>query len=620
MTTPNKLFENRKIRNGALLAVVVIVIFGGGLLLLGSREDSGTALATFTVKKGPLTISVLESGTIKAKDQVIIKNEVEGRTSIIYLIDEGTRVQKGDLLVELDASSLLDSKIDQEIAVQNAEASYINAKENLAVVENQAESDKDAARLTLDFAQVDLKKYQEGEYPNQLKDSEARIELAKEELKRAQDTLDWSNKLWEEKYISENEQKADELAVTRCELDLQLAIGNRDLLRDFTYPRQIKQLESDIRQAEMALERTIRKANAAVVQAQAELKAKEAEFKRQQDKLAKIEDQLKKTKLYAPADGLVIYATSAKRGGFRGNQEPLDEGQEVLERQELIYLPIGATSIAEVNVHESSLKKVHPGLPAVVTVDALPGKHFLGRVDFIAPLPDAQSMWMNPDLKVYNTQITLEGEDPTLRTGMSCKAEIIVEQYEDSIFVPVQSVLRVNGQPTVYVAKKSSIEPRVVKTGMDNNRMIRILEGLKEGDRVLLTPPLKEAEARTTAGPASSDSSAPEQSAQMDQEIRNRLNEAQSQSHMPAGPSASPEAGSRSSFSDSPQRGGGRPDFPNMTPEQREELRKRFENMTPEQREQMRQMRQGRQGRQGSQEGRQGDRPPRQESSPGDSQ
>jgi HlyD family secretion protein len=70
------------------------------------------------VKQGPLRISVTESGTIKAREQVILKSEVEGRTSILSLIPEGTQVKQGDLLVDLDSSQLLDSKIDQEIIVQ----------------------------------------------------------------------------------------------------------------------------------------------------------------------------------------------------------------------------------------------------------------------------------------------------------------------------------------------------------------------------------------------------------------------------------------------------------------------------------------------------------------------
>ncbi len=586
----------KKFQRILLAGLALLFLLAGGVYLLASGRGSEQAMAVFPVKRGPLTIDVLQSGTIKAKEQIIIKNELEGRTSIIYLVEEGARVKAGDLLVELDASSLLDSKIDQEIRVQNAEASFISAKENLEVVRNQAESDIDVAQLTLEFAREDLKQYKEGEYPKLLREAEAQIKLAEEELERAQDTLAWSQKLWEEKYISENELQADRLAVTRRQLDLELAISSRDLLQNFTYQRQIKQLESDIRQAEMAYERTLRKANASVVQAEAELKARQAEYNQQKDKLTKIEDQLTKTKLYAPAEGLVIYATSAQRGGFRGNQEPLMEGQEVRERQELIYLPVGYSALAEVNVHEASLKKVHPGLPVVITVDALPGRKFIGKVDFIAPLPDAQSMWMNPDLRVYNTQISIEGEEPALRTGMSCKAEIIVAYYEDALYVPVQSVIQVGGEHVVYVVNGSSLERRKVKVGLDNNRTIHILEGLQEGENVLLNPPLKEAEA-PAAGLGSKKGG--ESAELLSEQIRRHLEKIESSVSTPQESVSSSQSDSASvesrrqntsdaqnqSFSQQSPR---RRRLENMTPEQMGEMRRRFESMTPEQREEMR--------------------------------
>jgi HlyD family secretion protein len=126
--------------------------------------------ATAVVARGPLRISVIVSGTIKAKEQIVIKNEVEGRTSIIYLVPEGTRVRKGDLLVELDVSKLLDERVEQQIRVQNAEAAFVSARENLAVVENQAQADVEKARLAYDFAREDLKKYSEGEHPSRVKD------------------------------------------------------------------------------------------------------------------------------------------------------------------------------------------------------------------------------------------------------------------------------------------------------------------------------------------------------------------------------------------------------------------------------------------------------------------
>ncbi len=491
ITTVRKRFLRPKIL--IPVAVIVFLLVGIGVVAFnhsGSKTILAGDMPTFVVKRGPLRISVTESGTIQAREQIILKSEVEGRTTILTLVEEGTRVKKGDLLVELDASELIDARVDQQIRVQNAEASFIGARENLAVVENQAKSDIDKAELAFDFAKQDLRKYVEGEYLNQRKEMESQITLAKEELQTAEEKLKWSQKLKEKEYISETELQIDELSAHKNKLDLELAENNLRLLEDFTHPRNLAKLESDVNQAEMALERTSRKAKADVVQAEAELKAKESEFERQKDKLRKNEEQIAKTKIYAPADGLAIYATSAKSRGWRGNDEPLTEGREVREREELIYLPTASAVKAEVKVHETSLQKVKAGLPVVVTVDALPGRTFTGNVEKIAPLPDAQMVWLNPDLKVYNTEVYLEGEGDYLRTGMSCKAEIIIEEYEDVIYIPVQAVLRIAGEPTVYVQSGRGFEPRKVEIGLDNNRMMRIIQGLQPGEIVLLTPPL----------------------------------------------------------------------------------------------------------------------------------
>ena len=88
-----------------------------------------------------------ESGTIRAREQIVIKSEVEGRTTILELVPEGTEVKKGDLLVRLDASSLEDQSIDQEIRVQNADAAFVRAREDLDVIRNQARSDVEKAEL-----------------------------------------------------------------------------------------------------------------------------------------------------------------------------------------------------------------------------------------------------------------------------------------------------------------------------------------------------------------------------------------------------------------------------------------------------------------------------------------
>lgn len=479
---------------------LLMVFIGASLLMTAAfawsgafRSEKNTKVdhAIAVVARGPLRISVVVSGTVRAKEQVIIKNEVEGKTSIIYLVPEGTRVRRGDLLVELDVSKLMDERVEQQIKVQNAEASFVSARENLAVVENQAQADMEKAQLAYDFAREDLKKYSEGEYPSRLKDLESRITLAREELKRAEEKATWSRRLYDEKYISESELAADELSMKRKALELELAESNLDLFSQYTHKRELAQLQSDVSQAGMALERTKRKARAEVVMARAALEARRAEFDQQKDKLARTENQIAKATIYAPSDGLVIHATSAQSGGpGRRTAPPLEEGQEVRERQELIHLPTSAAAKVEVAIPEASLDKVRPGLPVRVTVDAIPGEAFHGKVAKIALLPDAQSAWLNPDLKVYNTEIHLGNRSDVLRAGMSCKAEIIVEQHVEATYVPVQSVLRVSGHPTVYVVREGRLEPREVEIGLDNNRVIRIIQGLDPGELVSLTPPL----------------------------------------------------------------------------------------------------------------------------------
>jgi HlyD family secretion protein len=580
----------------AVVAAIVLIIFW--LKVVRGGEDSTSDLATFVAKRGPLTINVLESGTIIPREQITLRNEVEGRTSIISLVPDGSIVKAGDLLVELDASTLKDQIIDQDIQVQRADAAHVTAQENLAVIENQAKSDIDVAKLTLKFARQDLQQYVDGLYPKDVNALTAKIRLAEEDLKRAEDVNDWSKRLYEEKYLSETEYLADRLAVQRRRLERDVAMSDLDLLTHFTYHRQIDQLTSDVNQAEMALERTERKASADVVQAKADLRAKELEDQRQKEKMKKTEDQLAKTKIIAPQEGMVVYATSSGRRSHFDRREPMDVGVEVTERQDLINLPTATLMKAQVDIHETSLQKVQIGIPAVITVDALAGKKFLGRVGSIAPLPDARMMYMNPDLKVYPTDIFLEDTDTALRAGMSCKAEIVVAQYEDVVYIPVQAVLRVAGKHVAFVVQDGSYEEREVEVGLDDNRMIRIISGLDEGEAVLMTPPLRVATVEPGSRTAGADSPDDfDASETMRDRVNQKLEEANGSSQ--GGPGQRPllPGGAQDPSADQMQQRRRR--FENMSPEERDTMRQRFENMSDEERKQMRQRFQGAGSRQG---------------------
>jgi HlyD family secretion protein len=501
-TTQHKAKKNWsiKILTGLLSLLVILSII---LILLIKGDHKTRKHPVFDVQRGPLMISVTESGTINYREKLVIKSEVVGKTVILYVVPEGIDVKKGDLLIKLDASSLEDQKMQQQIAVLNAEAAYIRARENMAVAKSQAESDVAKAKLKLRFAQLDLNKYLEGEYPQELKQAEADISVAKEELQRSEDRLTWSKRLHDDGYITLTELQADELAAKRKQIDVKLAKGRLQLLKEYTHMRKLKELRSDLRQAKESLERSERKAVADTVQAEADFKAKESEFNRQKIKLQKINNQIAKCLVRAPVDGMVVYATTGK--SKRRSKGPIEKGLEVIEGQELIHMPTTSSMLAEVNIRESSLNKVKLGMPVQITVDAFSEKTFSGRVGKIGLLPDSTMAWLNPDLKVYRSEVYIDGNASMLRPGMTCRIEIVIDEYPDTLYIPVQSVVRIQNKHVAYVSGSNGIEPRQIEVGMDNDRMIPVLSGLSEGEKVLLIPPLAPAEAplqkKTRAAP-----------------------------------------------------------------------------------------------------------------------
>src|SRR6185436_12287006 len=111
-----------------------------------------------------------------------------------------------------------------------------------------------------------------------------------------------------------------------------------------------------------------------------------------------------------------------------------------------------------------------------------------------AVLPNSQDRWMNPNLKVYSTDVLIEEELPDLKPGASARAEIIVTNLLNALTVPLQSVTTVKGKQVCYVQQGDDLAAVPVTVGNFNDQFIEIRAGLKEGDQVALTPPANASE------------------------------------------------------------------------------------------------------------------------------
>jgi len=207
-------------------------------------------------------------------------------------------------------------------------------------------------------------------------------------------------------------------------------------------------------------------------------------------------EQIEYCTIRARAPGLVIYGSGDSGDAFRamrgrgGGGGMIAEGEVVYENQTIISMPDMAAMVAEINVHETEVDKVRPGQPAEIVMDAFPDRILQGEVIEVAPLPDQQRGFLNPDLKVYKTQVAIEGKNDFLKTRMSCKVQILVQHLEDVVQVPIQVVANRRGRKVCYVGTVQDPEEREVQTGAFNDTFVQIAEGLEGGETVLLNPPL----------------------------------------------------------------------------------------------------------------------------------
>ena len=163
-------------------------------------------------------------------------------------------------------------------------------------------------------------------------------------------------------------------------------------------------------------------------------------------------------------------------------------GAEISEGYKIITIPDASKMKVEIKIHETWIDRIEPNQPAKITIAAFQDKVFTGRVLKKAPLADPDR-WMNPDLKVYVTDISIDGTHDYLKTGMTGKVEVLIDELTDVLYVPIQSVVTVDEKEICHVMASSHAEKREVETGLFNDNFVEIKSGLTKGDKVLLNPP-----------------------------------------------------------------------------------------------------------------------------------
>jgi HlyD family secretion protein len=462
-------------------------------------------------------------------------------------------VEKGLVLVELDSKQLLDQQTERELSYQRAFADFTQAREEYEIQRTENQSAISAAEMLAKFGRLDFEKYLginaaleickatdvenrvlsapvqmesggageagelgenmvddysitmnlaadvdfsayassaalgDGEAQQKLRKAEDDYVLAQQELEAARSQVEGTKRLFEREFVTRLELEKDELALQRAEIKLASTETERDLYVRYEFPKLAEKLFSDYAEALRKLDRSRRSAYAKMAQAEAKLKASEAQYTLQKRKRDEIEEQLQKCVLKATQTGLVVYGDGSNE--YWRDDDRIEEGTVVRERQVIITIPDTSVMTVEVKVHESKVKSIQLGQRARISIDAFPGIPLEGELTKIAVLPDSQNRWMNPDLKVYNSTIRIDGFYDWLKPGMTAEAEILVKKLDNAVYVPLQAVTPVEDGHVCYVQTLAGAQARNVKVGEFNNTFIEIVSGLDAGETVLLRAP-----------------------------------------------------------------------------------------------------------------------------------
>lgn len=461
-------------------------------------------------------------------------------------------VDNGKVLVELDSSVLEDRLVQDKLSLTSAQERVTSSQESYQIQLIDNESSISSAVLNVRFALLDLQKYlgEELAYklvedvndllptvdsnevnnssagvqlsdlisplveqikkdPNiltgssawqQLKSRQDDIVIAEGNLKTQQDTLAGTRRLHDANYVSDLELQRDELTLKSREFSLQNSKINLALFLDYDFPKSAEQSLSDYIEAMRRLQRTYAQCRSREAQAKSTLSSAMMTYEEQEKQVQSLEQQIKYCTITAKAPGLVVYGEGSQsdtlrmmRGGGGGRTSGgsgiIAEGESVFPGQVVISMPDTSNMVAEISVHETEVDKVRAGQKATIVMDAFPDMVLEGSVLEVAPLPDQSRGMMNPDTKVYQTIVAINGTHDFLKSRMSCKVNILVEKHDNVVQVPVQVVSNRLGRKICYTVNSSGQpEEREVQTGSFNDTYVQIKSGLEVGEVVLLNP------------------------------------------------------------------------------------------------------------------------------------
>jgi multidrug efflux pump subunit AcrA (membrane-fusion protein) len=455
---------------------VVKAVQGRVMKLVQPKPEEPDFVPTTEVRRGSFGVSLTVVGTLKAAETLPVSSETNG--TLVWLVEDGTAVKKGDVLAQLQSDQLIRQIEDKHVE-------YVNALQKLEDTKRDRQLEAENTKNQLAKAEQELSILIE-QNKSAVAQAEAALEFQRTDLALARAQLGKQQRLAEERLVArtqvesaEQEVDSKQFAVEKAEADL--------VLKKNQLASDENQKKAEVQRARFAAEVAERR-----IKEEVDSTRNNAEMLKKQEEDFK--EQLAKSIVRAPSDGVVVLEQR-----WDGGLRTLRPGDMVAPQQKLLELPNLQSMQAVCEIEEKDIGSVRPGLPVRITLDPFPGALFhgvVGNVATVAKQANIEGSGMEASKNTFTTTIEIkESDTQRLRPGMNATLEIVGRALENVIHVPFDSLFTWKGKPAVYVQRGKTFARTPVRTGARNRDYVVLVDEPKRpspvrpGQRIALVEP-----------------------------------------------------------------------------------------------------------------------------------
>lgn len=426
------------------LGWLVLLAVASGCAAPASSPPAGSpppmAVEVREVERRTLEEVVEAAGSVQAVESADVASRIPGRV-LSVLVEEGDRVRRGQVLVRLDPS-------DAEEQVRQAEAALEAARARVPQALAAVDLASDTAAQQVAQAQAAVRAARA-----QAASAEAQVAAAASQRARAESDFRRVQELFAQGAVPAQQVDAARAAAEAARAQHEAAQAQWQAARE-----QLRAAEAALRLAQAARrqvelrQRDVEQARAAVRQAEAALQ------------LARL--QLQHTVVRSPLSGVVV-------------ERRTDPGEYASPGLTLLVVADTSTVWVNLAVSETQVGSVRAGQPVRVTVDALPGRVFTGRVQGRSPAAD-------PKTRTFLVKVLVPNPDGVLRPGMFARGRVTVRSRTDVPAVPEEALAYEGTRAYVFAVESGRARRRSVSVGLSSGGWVEV-RGLEPGTPVVVS-------------------------------------------------------------------------------------------------------------------------------------